>query len=97
MIETMVEYEPIVEMLIDIFGEYKYHNERTGQLSVDCPVCSYEIKGLDKGDHKGNLEINYIEGVYKCWSCGESHDTHGKLHYLIKKYGTRQQLKNSSC
>jgi DNA primase len=93
MIETMVEYEPIVEILIDILGEYKYHNERIGQIAFSCPVCSYEIKGLDHLDGKGNLEVNYIQGVYKCWSCAETHDTHGSLHKLIKKYGTRKQLK----
>ena len=89
----MVDYEPIVEILIDILGDYKYHNERAGQMAFSCPVCSYEIKGLDHLDGKGNLEVNYIEGVYKCWSCADTHDTHGTLHKLIKKYGTRQQLK----
>jgi DNA primase len=93
MIETMVDYEPIVEILIDIFGEYKFHNEYSGQIAFSCPVCSYEIKGLDHLDGKGNLEINYKLGVYKCWSCAETHDTHGVLHYLIRKYGNRKQLK----
>lgn len=93
MIESMTEYEPIVEILIDILGEYKYHNVSSGQISFSCPTCSYEIKGLDHLDGKGNLEINYIEDVYKCWSCAESHDTHGTLHYLIRKYGTLKQLK----
>ena len=67
MVETMVNYEPIVEILIDIFGEYKFHNEYSGQISFSCPVCSYEIKCLDHLDGKGNLEINYKLGVYKCW------------------------------
>lgn len=93
MTESMVEYEEIVEILIDILGEYKYHNERAGQIAFSCPVCSYEIKGLDYLDGKGNLEVNYIQGVYKCWSCAETHDTHGSLHKLIKKYGSRRQLK----
>lgn len=93
MVQSMVEYEEIVEMLIDIMGEYKYHNERTGQIAFSCPVCSYEIKGLDELDGKGNLEVNYIQGVYKCWSCAETHNTHGSLHNLIKKYGTHRQLK----
>lgn len=93
MIESMVDFEPIVEILIDILGEYKYHNERTGQIAFSCPVCSYEIKGLDHLDGKGNLEVNYIQGVYKCWSCAETHDTHGSLHKLIRRYGTHRQLK----
>ena len=51
--------ELIVEILEGILGEPKNHYENKGQISFDCPVCSHEIKGLDKGDGKGNLEINY--------------------------------------
>lgn len=91
--EIMVEYDVIVELLIDVLGDYKFHNERSGQISFSCPVCSYEIKGLDHLDGKGNLEVNYYQGVYKCWACGESHDTHGSLHKLVRKYGTHKQLK----
>jgi len=94
MIGTMVEYEPIVDILLEIFGEYKFHNDHSGQIAFSCPVCSYEIKGLDHLDGKGNLEVNYKLGVYKCWSCAETHDTHGVLPYLVKKYGTLRQYKN---
>ena len=93
MTEAMIEYEPIVDMLIEIFGDYKYHNTYSGQMAFSCPVCSYDIKGLDHLDGKGNLEINYVEGVYKCWSCAETHDTHGRLNYLVKKYASRAQFK----
>lgn len=93
MTESMVEYEPIVEILSDIFGEYKFHNENSGQISFSCPVCSYDIKGLDHLDGKGNLEINYHSEVYKCWSCHETHDTRGHLHFLVQKYGSSKQLK----
>ncbi len=88
-----VEYEPIVEIIEDILGDYRMHNEYKGQMSFDCPVCSYDIKGLDGGDGKGNLEVNYIRGVYKCWSCAETHETHGSLFKLIKKYGLPKHLK----
>jgi DNA primase len=91
--EINVDYEPIVEILEDLFGDYKMHNEVKCQISFDCPVCSYEIKGLDRGDGKGNLEINYKYKVYKCWSCAESHETHGSIYKLIKKYGNPKQLK----
>jgi len=64
MIETLIDYGPIIEMLIDILGDYKYHNENSGQISFSCPVCSYEIKGLDELDGKGNLEVNYKKGAY---------------------------------
>ena len=88
-----IEFEPIIEILEDIFGDYKLHSDYKGQISFDCPVCSYDIKQLDHGDGKGNLEINYKRGVYKCWSCAETHDTHGSIFKLVKKYGTPRQNK----
>lgn len=88
-----VDYTAIFEILEDIFGDYKNHSDYKSQVSFDCPVCSYDIKGLDHGDGKGNLEINYRYGVYKCWVCAESHETHGSIYKLIKKYGNAKQLK----
>lgn len=92
-IGTCVNYAPVVNVLNEIFGRNKNHNEYSGQISYDCPVCSFDIKGLDHLDGKGNLEINYKIGVYKCWSCGETHNTKGFLRYLIKKHGNSRQLK----
>jgi hypothetical protein len=86
-------YSDIIDILEDIFGQYKLHNDFRGQISFDCPVCSYEIKGLDQTDGKGNLEINYKQNVFKCWVCAESHETHGSLFKLIKKFGNPKQLK----
>jgi DNA primase len=93
MVEKEVDYSAVVDILEDIFGEYKLHNDYRGQISFDCPVCSYDIKGLDEGDGKGNLEVNYKRSVYKCWVCAETHDTHGSVYKLIKKYGSPKQLK----
>jgi DNA primase len=93
---TGIEFEPIIEILEDIFGDYKLHSDYKGQISFDCPVCSYDIKQLDRGDGKGNLEINYKRGVYKCWSCAETHDTHGSIFKLVKKYGSPRQNKKFS-
>ena len=87
------EYLPIVELLDDIFGDHRTHNEYTGQITYCCPVCSYDIKGLDQLDGKYNLEINYKLKVGKCWVCSETHNTHGNLFKLIKKFGTKKQLK----
>ena len=75
--------ELIVEILEDFLGDYKKHYKDKCQISFDCPVCSYDIKGLDKGDGKGNLEVNYFKGVYKCWSCSETHSTHGYINKLF--------------
>jgi DNA primase len=88
-----VQYEPVIEILEDILGEYRSHNDYRHQMSFDCPVCSYDVKGLDEGDGKGNLEVNYRYSVYKCWVCCETHDTHGSIYKLIKKFGTPKQLK----
>ena len=88
-----VDYSAVFEILEDIFGDYKNHSDYKFQVSFDCPVCSYDIKGLDHGDGKGNLEVNYRYGVYKCWVCAESHETHGSIYKLIKKYGNAKQLK----
>ena len=90
----MEEYQLIIEILEDIFGDCNQHYSNKGQISFDCPVCSYDIKGLEKGDGKGNLEINYHMGVYKCWACTETHDTHGHISKLIRKWGDNTQLRN---
>jgi DNA primase len=86
------EIDVLVELLTDVLGEPKQHYESKGQISFDCPVCAEE-KGLDDGDGKGNLEINYIRHVYKCWACGETHGTHGPLGKLLDGYATKQQKK----
>lgn len=87
------DYSDVVDILEDILGESRNHNEYSGQMAFNCPTCSYDIKGLDDGDGKYNLEVNYIDGVYKCWVCSDTHDTHGTLHKLIKTFGTKKQLK----
>ena len=82
----------IVEILEDVLGNSKKHYENKSQISFDCPVCS-SIKGLDCGDGKGNLEVNYNHHVYKCWACSETYGTHGTLNKLIRKYGNKTHLK----
>lgn len=86
------EVEVLVELLRDVLGEEKQHYESKAQISFDCPVCAQE-KGLDGGDGKGNLEVNYSRHVYKCWACGEIYGTHGPLGKLFDKFGTKKQKK----
>jgi DNA primase len=93
MVDNEADYSPVIDILEDILGEPKMHNDYRCQMSFDCPTCSYDIKGLDHGDGKGNLEVNYKYNVYKCWVCAESNETHGSIHKLIKKFGTPKQLK----
>ena len=82
-----VDFLPIVDILHDILGDSRYHNDHRGQITFDCPVCSHDIKGLDEGDGKGNLEVNYKMFVYKCWVCHESDGTHGSIKKLLSKFG----------
>lgn len=89
----MENQEILLEILHDMFEDESKHNEITKQISFDCPVCSYDIKGLDRGDGKGNLEINYGKQVFKCWSCAETHGTHGHLGKLIDQFGTKENKK----
>lgn len=89
-----VDFIPLVDVLHDIFGESRSHNDVRGQITFDCPVCSYDVKDLDEGDGKGNLEINYKMFVYKCWVCAESHYTHGHLNKLVFKYGNPTQIRD---
>lgn len=86
------EVDVLVELLTEFLGEHHQHYESKGQISFDCPVCMEE-KGLEEGDGKGNLEINYGKHVYKCWSCGETHSTHGPLGKLFDQYASKSQKK----
>ncbi len=76
----------LVGLLEDFLGRPKAHYPNKGQISFDCPTCSHEIKGLDEGDGKGNLEINYHKGVFKCWACSETHSTHGHINKIFYKW-----------
>jgi len=86
----------LLSLIEDILGEPRKHNDFQGQISFDCPTCSYDIKGLDDGDGKGNLEVNYKRNVFKCWACSETHDTHGSIHKLINKWGSSRHKKQLS-
>ena len=83
----------VVDILKSFLGEPRKHNEDTGQVAFDCPACSDE-KGMADGDGKGNLEINYNRGMFKCWSCGETHNMHGPVIKLLKKYATPKNIRD---
>jgi DNA primase len=88
----MAENRLIYGILLDVLGKPKRRTESKQQYAFDCPVCSAE-KGEDDGDGKGNLEVNLAEGVYHCWSCGETHGTKGGLKKLFKTFATKDQVK----
>jgi len=82
----MDENEALVELLEDVLGDHGLHYPNRGQISFNCPVC-------DDDRNKHNLEVNYIDNVYHCWSCGDSEGTHGPLGKLFDKYGNKKQKK----
>lgn len=83
----------VVKILESFLGEHKKHNEDKCQISFDCPACSAE-KNLDSGDGKGKLEINYRKGVFKCWVCSFKNNMRGPIEKLIKRYGTKINLRD---
>lgn len=82
------EIEVLLELIEDVLDKPKKVYESKHQYGYDCPNCM-DIKGLDKGDNKGNLEINLNKFVYHCWGCGIS----GPLGKLFDGYGTKAQKK----
>jgi len=82
----MDENEALVELLEDVLGDHGLHYPNRGQISFNCPVC-------DDDRNKHNLEVNYIDNVFKCWSCGDSEGTHGPLGRIFDKYGNKKHKK----
>jgi DNA primase len=89
----MNDYDLVKDIIDRILGEPDKSNTMRGQYGYSCPVCSYNIKSLDKLDGKGNLEVNYSQQVYKCWVCSETHGTHGHIGKLIDKFGNKKDIK----
>lgn len=83
----------VVDILKSFLGEPRKHNEDSGQIAFDCPACSAD-KGLPDGDGKGNLEVNYSRGMFKCWACQETNNMHGPVVKLLKKYGTPKNIRD---
>ena len=83
----------IVDILESFLGEHRKFNEDTGQISFDCPACSEE-KGMPDGDGKGNLEINYNRGMFKCWACQDVNNMHGPVIKLLKRYANPRIIRD---
>ena len=88
----MNQVDVLVGLLKDVLGNPRHHYPAKHQISFDCPWCTQD-KGLDSGDGKGNLEINYNKYVYKCWACSDINGSHGPLGKLFYIYGTKSQKK----
>jgi DNA primase len=81
----------VVDILQNFLGTSRKHNEGKGQISFDCPACAID-KGKANGDGKGNLEVNYNRGIYRCWSCSHTNNMHGFIPNLIKRFGNKALL-----
>ena len=84
--------ELVVDILCDVLGTIRKHDESKGEIGFDCPTCSEE-KGSYDGDGKGNLEINYHAGVFQCWSCSQTNGTKGTIRKLFKIFGNKGHQK----
>lgn len=73
----------LVELLEEVLGDHGLHYPNRGQISFNWSVC-------DDDSNRSNLEVNYIDNVYKCWSCSESEGTHGPLGRIFDKYGNKK-------
>jgi DNA primase len=82
------EIEVLLELIEDVLDKPKKVYETKQQYGYDCPNCM-DIKGLDKGDNKSNLEVNLNKFIFHCWGCGIS----GPLGRLFDDYGTKEQKK----
>jgi DNA primase len=87
-----IENSLLLDIIVEILGTPRKENPTRGQFSFDCPVCSAE-KDMPEGDGKGNFEVNLSKGVYHCWSCGGTHNTHGSIGKLITKFGRKDHKK----
>lgn len=90
-IDVEQQHLELITLFEEFLGEPRKHYESKCQISFDCPVCS-DDKGVEF-DGKGNLEINYGSGVYKCWACGETDGTKGRLYHLFKDHASNETLR----
>jgi hypothetical protein len=79
----------IANVFKQFLGEPAEHNSQSGQMSFDCPSCAEEGKG--RGKHK--LAVNYKKNIFRCWVCGFEKNMHGRIPYLIKRFGNSKILK----
>ncbi len=75
-----------------VFENCKFDN---GMLEIDTEQ-SMTFLGLEEQKeerNKGNLEVNYFDHVFKCWSCGDVNEMKGPLGKLIDQYANKKQKK----
>ena len=84
-----IESNLLFDIIVEILGQPRKENRTKMQFAFDCPVCSAE-KDMPEGDGKGNFELSLNKNAYHCWSCGSTHNTHGSIGKLVKKFGRKE-------
>ena len=79
----------LLELLQDILGDINSHYPNKGQISFDCPVCSYDIKGLDKGDGSSGARV-FFSNRYQCASCHRIDGRGGVYGTDLSRVGSNQ-------
>lgn len=83
----------LVNILETFLGDVRKHNEEAEQIAFDCPACS-EWANMPNGDGKGNLEVNYGRGIFRCWACSETNNMSGPITKLLRRYGNARLMAN---
>lgn len=84
----MTETNPLYNIVCDVLGQPKKYNETTLQGQWNC-IHTCLTENNDIPDGKGNLEISLSKFMFHCWKCEWS----GSIRKIIKKYGSKIQLK----
>lgn len=85
----MSKYDELSDIVKRAFGEVR--NEGNEQVQVNCPRCQ-ERDCLPDPDGKFNLEINFERNVFRCWKCDDPKFSGKDVSYLIKIYGSKDDL-----
>lgn len=87
----MSKVSALTDIIRRVFSDVK--NDGNEQIQVNCPRCR-EQSGMDEDDGKFNLEINLERNVYNCWKCDEPKFRGRNILYLIKEYGSKDDVEN---
>lgn len=74
-------YDSLLSIFESFLGKSKNGVNTMGQVQFDCPLC-------DNGAGKKNLEVNFRNGKFNAWCCGETNGMRGSLSKLVSRFGS---------
>lgn len=79
----------LLDILLRTLGKPRHNYAKASVLEYNCPKCAEE--NGDEPDNKFNLGVTLQPNkhIYNCWKCGYR----GKVHYMLKKYGSKEDYK----